>query len=250
MEIIKHKKEVMRAVKTTLIFLCLFCIWNGVHSQNIKGKFQRADPATAARGITVQLSFSEGQKFEKIEYQHLGAQEKSHGTYRIIKDTLILNYKNYQEPAGNSVDITEKEKINPMGTDFQSLPLYSLIQVFEAPGIPKSGVNLLLRSADQEIIMAFISDEKGFFPNLSIYDHYIKDFQFSAFGKQETVIDTDSLFGFRTKINIFFEDFDKIEISRENYLEKFLIKDISENEIELFSLGERELVQLKKIQKK
>lgn len=240
----------MRAVKKTLIFLCLFCIWNGLHSQNIIGKFQRTDPATAARGIAVQLSFSERQKFEKIEYKHIGAQEKSHGTYRISKDTLILNYEKYEESGGNSVDLIEKENINPMGTDLESLPLYSLIQVFEAPGIPKSGVNLLLRSEDQEVIMAFISDEEGFFPNLSIYDHYIKDFQFSALGKQETVISTDSLFGFRTKINIFFEDFKKTEIFRENYSEKFLIKDISENEIKLFSLGERELVQLKKIQKK
>lgn len=246
METTKHKKEVMQVAKKNILFILLFCTWNAAHTQSMVGKFQRKDPATAARGIAVKFLFKEGQKFERMEYKHLGTQEKSHGTYHISEDTLILNYEHYQEPLGNSVEITHKKKISPVGTDLESLPLYSLIQVLQAPGIPKSGVNLLLRNADQEVVMAFISDKEGFFPDLSLYDHYIEAFQISALGKQEIVIDTDELFGFKTRIKIIFEDSSRTRISKHT-LEKFLIKNITGNRIELLPLGERELVQLEKI---
>ena len=111
-----------------------------------------------------------------------------------------------------------------------------------------SGVNLLLRNKDKDVIMAFMSNDKGFFPNLSIYDRCINELHVSALGKQETSIKTDSLFGFRTRIKIFLEDASKIKISKET-TEKYLIKKMTDQEIELLSLDGQELVLLERIQK-
>lgn len=92
-----------------------------------------------------------------------------------------------------------------------------------------------------------MSDSDGFFPNLSLYDKYLKDFQISAIGKQETIISTDSLFGFDTQVKIFLEDSSKTKISKE-VTEKFLIKEITDDEIKLLLFEEKEMVLLKRIE--
>lgn len=228
--------------KNLLIFLFFLLGWSG-YTQSITGKFQRTDPATAARDIGVQFFFKKNFKFEKIEFKHLETQEKSHGSYLIVNDTLILHYEKYQKPYGNVVEITEKKKIK---SNSDAAPLYTLIQAFEKPGKPKPGVIMVIRNKDKETVMAFMSDSEGFFPNLSIYDNYLGDFQISALGKQETIIGTDSLFGFRTNITILFENSSKTKISKEA-TEKFLIKEMTDREIELLSLEEQELILLKKL---
>lgn len=238
----------MQAVKKNVVFFLIIILGYSAHSQKINGEFRRTDPSIAAREIGVKFIFNEDFGFERTEFKHLGTQQKSHGSYQISEDTLTLNYEKYQEPFGNSIEII-KEKIKSVSeSDIANLPLYSLIHVFEASGIPKSGVNLLLRSGDQEVVMAFMSDKEGFFPDLSIYDRYIEDFQISALGKQETVIDTDTLFGFRTRIKIIFEDSSKTKISKET-TEKYLIKKSSDHKIELLSLDGDEFVVLKRVQK-
>lgn len=157
-------------------------------------------------------------------------------------EDIILHYEKYQEPYGNDVEITEKKKIK---SNSEATPLYTLIQVFEKPGRPKPGAIMVIRNKNQKIVMAFMSDSEGFFPNLSIYDNYIEDFQISALGKQETIVSTDTLFGFRTNIIILFEDASKTKISKET-TEKFLIKEITDHGIELLSLEGQELILLKK----
>lgn len=244
MGILNHKKEPKQDAKIKIIFLLFFILGFNGYTQDISGKFQRTDPSTAARGIGVQFFFKENLKFEKIEFKHLETQEISHGSYLITNDTLILHYEKYQEPYGNVVEITEKEKIE---SNSEATPLYTLIKVFEKPGKPKPGAIMVIRNKNQKIVMAFMSDSEGFFPNLSIHDNYIEDFQISALGKQETVINTDTLFGFRTNIIILFEDASKTKISKET-TEKFLIKEITDHEIELLSLEGQELVLLKKIE--
>ncbi|WP_081210384.1 hypothetical protein [Salegentibacter sediminis] len=250
MEITRHKKAQLQAVRKKILLLFLF-FWGynyNCQSQNIIGEFKRIDPSTAARDIGVKFVFKENFRFERTDFMHLGTQEKSHGNYSISKDTLFLNYEKYADSLGSSLEMIQKKKIKSLSNSgLENPPLYSKIQVFNNPGTPQSGANLVLRNKEQEIIMAFMSDTEGFFPFLNIYDRYIENFQISALGKKEIVIKTDTLFGFKTKIKIHFQDSSKSIKSKET-TEKFLIQEITDNKLRLLTL-EEELVLLKKIKK-
>ena len=250
MGIIKHKKERTLAVKNKIIFLLLIISsYNfNCQSQTIIGEFKRIDPATAARDIGVKFIFEENSRFEKIEFKHMGTKEKSHGSYSISNDTIILEYEKYESSERRKVKMIQKKQISTTSTMTNNLPLYSSIQVLGKSGNPESGANLVLRNSGKKTIMAFMSDSNGYFPDLNIYDKYVEEFQVSALGQDEIIIRTDSLFGFTSKIKIHFQDSSVLRKSKEA-TEKFLIQKISDDELSFISLEKNELVLLKRIEK-
>ncbi|CAM4063437.1 hypothetical protein GILI108418_02380 [Gillisia limnaea] len=63
-------------------------------------------------------------------------------------------------------------------------------------------MNLLVQNKEKKIVTGFISNDDGEFPQLSIYDHYIQYLTFSWIGSREISIPADSLFGYRTEIEV------------------------------------------------
>lgn len=80
------------------------------------------------------------------------------------------------------------------------------IRVFNSEGKPQPGVHLVLQNKDKKPVMAFASDSTGNFPNLNIFDEYITNLEFSFLGHQEAYLKTDSLFNYRTDIEVRLND--------------------------------------------
>lgn len=238
---LEYKKNKMLVAKNYCITFVLILFFQQSFTQQIKGDYQRKDPLTAVRGNGIHFNFDVDSSFVQSIFFHTGEKKVLKGTYSILGDTLLLRYIPFKKKSEKTVRIVEKESTGSNNN------LNTSIQVFSEENIPMAGVHMLVRNNKDKVIMAFVSNEEGFFPDLHIFDPYVDNFHFSYIGHNEVMIKTDSLFGFETKINISLSD-NRISYNTEEKVLKYLIKKISENEIRLVSLKDKEKVLLKRVE--
>jgi len=113
----------------------------------------------------------------------------------------------------------------------------------------KPVVILTLESKDKTPVISFMSDNKGEFPKINLYDKYVKFFKFSFLSMRELIIDSETLFGYKTDLKIVLDEPLK-NIRDTNITKKYIIKrsTSSSDEIRLISIQDKsKIVRLQKI---
>ena len=210
-----------------------------MNAQIIIGSYKVEDNAMTIADTGRTFDFENDGTFYETIYEHLGKRTISGGNYILKGDNLILNYHKLSNPLPNPMNIVNSEKLK-MSSDSSFNPLFTEIKVFNSNGNPQTGVNLVLLNNDKKPVLAFSSDSIGNFPYLSLYDKYITDFQLSFIGHKEVSIKTDSLFNYRTNIEIKLNDSSLQYENTEKTITYFISK-LTQEKLELVSnKGENE----------
>ena len=225
----------MQVVKVSVCFLFISIYLNS-HGQELSGEFQRTDPATVARDRGVTYHFGKDKDFKRTISKHLEEKEIQAGRYEVEGDTLYLIFKNGKQSREEQLDFSQKEKLSSSAGNNSAGPVFTKIRVLNSNGVPQEGVHLVLQNVEGDPVMAFSSDKAGKFPDLSIYDNYIKTLQLSYLGHQDVNIATDSLFGYRTTLDVHLKDSAINEVSKGG-TEKYLIRNYTFKGFELVPLG-------------
>lgn len=200
MEIQKLKRVPMQDVRKIIIISSLLISYWNIWSQEITGLYQLVDPALMAGDIGITYDFKRDGSFENNTYGHLGKTSITGGDYHLAGDTLILKYKHLGTSLQSEIKLKTKKELKDPSV------LFSNIKVFNSKGEPQSGVNLLIKNKEKEIVTGFSSDKEGEFPPISIYDNYIQYFTLSWIAHREVSIHTDTLFGYTTNIEVYLKD--------------------------------------------
>ena len=218
----------------TLIFITFLIISISTNAQKIEGIYRVDDINLIVADIGMTFSFEQDGTFRKTLYEHLGKKTISGGNYELVGDTLKLNYIRLKATPPNPINILKRERLKSSSdTSFNSM--FSNIKVCNSEGEPQPGVILVLQNKKKKPVMAFMSDSAGKFPNLSLYDNYVTDLQFSFLGHQEAYLKTDSLFNFQTDIEVRLND-SSLQYENTEQSFSYLIKKPSQEKIELIPL--------------
>jgi len=210
-----------------------------MNAQIIIGSYKVEDNIMTIADVGRTFDFENDGTFYETIYEHLGKRTISGGKYSLNGDKLILNYNKLSDQLPNPMNIVKSEKLKS-SSDSSFNPLFTKIKVFNSNGNLQTGVNLVLLNKEKKPVLAFASDSKGNFPDLSLYDKYITDFQLSFIGHKEVLIKTDSLFNYRTNIEIKLND---SSLQYENMKKSitYFISKLTEEKLELISnMGENE----------
>ncbi|HLR77227.1 MAG TPA: hypothetical protein VK106_06165 [Balneolaceae bacterium] len=212
----------------------------------IKGEYLQKYPVYGVSGISFAYHFTDS-SFTKFTYEHLGIKTIAKGTYKIIGDTLILNYNALKDPAPSYWKFIKKDSLLTL-MDEESTWLSQGIKVqFQAVNRkeePVGGVNLALKDKNDEVIGGFVSDSLGFFSNMFIYGkNYIQKFHFTFIGRKSVIIQADTLRGYKSKVKIVLSN-SQTYYSDYNGIEKYLIKDIENEKIVLQNLENNKKIML------
>jgi hypothetical protein len=211
-------------------------------SQNISGTYQKTEASLFANDIGIKYIFKDNGEFVRTKYENLENQTIIEGSFSISDDTLTLYYQDLDKNLDAVIEITQKEKLN------SNTILESTIKILNSSGNPIEAANLVLQSQDKTPVMAFMSNKLGEFPKINLYDSYIKFLQISYLGNKEIYVSTDSLFGYRSKINVCFKNSEFVH-SNKRQTEKFLIKKNTSEKLELKNIDSNSSsLELKKIE--
>lgn len=239
----------MQVVKIVLSAIILL-VGGGCNSQDkIVGEFQRSDKINVTEDIGIIYFFDEDNTFKQTKYRHLGEKELAKGRYSIIADTLILKYEAYNDLNSSKYVINRSQPIkDPLGSIIDSAEtsaLFAKIKVVNHDNLPLAGVNLLMRNINEELILGFISDHEGNYPDISIHNAYIDNLLFSFLGYQEVSIETNEIFGHASEITVILAS-SSVSYSSFNGIEKYLIIEMSADKIVMTSIIENETIILNK----
>lgn len=222
MESHKLKMERMQVVKKYISLLFIFFCFIEGKGQTIEGDFKVINSSISVKDIGITYSFKPNGIFRQTFYEHLNKKTISGGNFRTKGDTLILDYKPLKQDMAKNIVYIKKQKLK------DSTRFFSSIQILNSKGNPQAGVNLLIKNKNEEIVLGFSSNTEGEYPTMSIYDSYIQYLTFSFLGHKEVTINTDSLFGLDSKINV------QLEANAVSYTDtiksvRFLFKKISDD---------------------
>lgn len=231
------------ANKLIILYFFLFSCFVSM-SQEITGIYQLVDQSLVVADAGVTYNFKSNGTFEKSTHEHLEKKYIFGGEYSLRGDTLILKYENIGANPLSEAKLNTKEKLNT------SEILNSEIRVFNSKGDPLPGVNLLMQNKEKALVMGFSSDKEGKFPSISIHDNYIQYFTLSFLALKEISINTDSLFGYKTNIEIYLRD-STVTYGNTVKSVKFLILDRTRKSLELQPLNgaSNSCLELRKINK-
>ena len=226
----------MQVVKKILIFIFINITYVNCSSQSkIVGNYLRVDPKIATTEIGEEYKFNHDSTFILTRYINLEQVELLKGSYSLVKDTLIIINGDFKS---NNATI-QKIKAESSGKDYFT----AKIKIIDESEKPISGANLLIRNKRGEIVMVFVSDIKGEFPFLSIYDKYIYDFSFSFIGYHENIVEIIKLFGYNATIEVRLSKTEYVSSQQEK---KYILKKYTEKELVLSSLEDSEIIILEK----
>jgi len=225
----------MQDVKKILLLIFISITHINCNSQSIIGNYKRVDPKIAATGIGEEYKFNPDSTFILTRYINIDQIELFKGSYSLVKDTLIIKNEEFKN---NNVTI-HKTQIGPSKVE----SFTAKITIIDEKEKPISGANLLIRNNRGEIVMVFVSDIKGEFPFLSIYDKYIYDFNFSFVGYHENIIETNKFFGYNVTMEVMLS---KTKYVSSQLEKKYVLKKHTEKELVLSPLEDSEIIILEK----
>ncbi|MBN2733157.1 MAG: hypothetical protein JXR26_12070 [Balneolaceae bacterium] len=225
----------MRVVKGFLFLGFFFLVGcaTTMLPNSISGPYYEKYPPV---GIGVLYDFDKN-KFKKTASGHLNAKTKWRGTYRISKDTLILNYKSLKDPDPSTFKfIRKKESIDPNSNS--KAPVNSSVEFFivEKNDEPLKGAALAVLGNSEKVLEGFSSDSSGSYPEISLSEKMQK-FMFNYIGRKSVIIPVDTLRGYHSKVKVTLSD-SATTYSDYNETKKYLIKDFEKNRIVLEALVE------------
>lgn len=239
-----RKKEQMQVVKVFLFLMStLIATSNCVGQEKIIGEFRKTNPII---DFGVQYIFNNKNEFQKIENQHLGIKKVAIGHYSISEDSLVLQFEKPINVDTSTYTIIEKEKFTRAPGLDNSIREGSAsinIQIVNKRHVSLSGANMTLNNKDGKIVLAFISDENGNYPPLSIQDNYIDKLEFSFVGCQTLRIRTDEFFGYASKTQVQL-NCDPTRYSFDEKEVKYLIRERTSDKLVLDSIIEDEIITL------
>lgn len=226
----------MQDVKKILLLIFIGITHINCNSQSIVGNYKRVDPKIATTEIEEEYKFNPDSTFVLTRYMNIEQVELFKGSFSLVKDTLII--KNEEFKNNNNIT-THKTQTGSSKREFFT----AKIKIVDENEKPISGANLLIRNNRGEIVMVFVSDIKGEFPFLSIYDNYIHDFNFSFVGYHENIVEINKLFGHNVTM--------EVRLSKTKYVssqleKKYVLKKQTEKELVLSPLEDSEIIILEK----
>ena len=227
----------MQIAKTTIIIFFV-CFFEGLSAQTLVGSFQRTNDFDVGVGIT----FNSDSTFTETTYQHMGGKLIAKGYFSFEGDILNLHYE--AVTANKDIQIKKERMERNSGAD-TIFSLSAEIKMQNKDGTPKPGPTLVLQNKQKEPVLAFMTNDDGSFPPISLHDPYVAYFQISYLANETVEIATDSLFGYRSEISIVFDD-SNVEFGRENRVEKWILESWSPGRLVFREAEKGELIVLER----
>jgi len=172
--------------------------------------------------------------------------EIAKGTYRIIGDTLILEYISFENPTRADFSFIKKEPIRNTGiTDStgNGVTIQTRFKVTNDnndPIVPSPIV--ILKNHEKKSIEGFVADSSGNVENIFIFGPFHGSFVFTSLANKELVIIADTLAGYKSTVWVTLPK--RVQFWDYSGTKKYLIRNKGGNTIELRSLDGDKIVLL------
>lgn len=231
---------------TLAAFTLIASVVNCKSQEKITGHFIRTDGFMMVAEIGVSYDFDVNNRFSRVTYLHLMTKSVSQGRYSINGDTLRLFFEPIDTLKPEAI-VNSRQPIEHITSKVKGeLPkLLAKINVVNKEFEPLPGVNMILYELNRKFYTGYVSDSGGNYPSINLISGNVHEFHFSFIGFQELKIPADDLYGYQTDLTVVLTS-SALVYEQNEFVQKFLINEISYDKIDMTSLKNQQHVILER----